>query len=187
MRLEESVTVLEPQATVSTAKGHTPENIEDSDSVDIRVLQEGDFMEQNQRQLVVKALNKAGLDATSVENPACPGTADVQHIDGWLELKFLEAWPKRAETTVRIEHFSPQQRVWLLRRYMACEKRGTDHGHGQAFLLLYVAETREHLLFDGKTAARRVAKDGADRAMLYRMALLTTKDLQEIIDYVTTS
>jgi len=142
-------------------------------------------MEQNQRKVLIKALNKRGQDATSVENPAGPGTPDVQHIDGWLELKFLEAWPKRAETTVRIEHFSPQQRVWLLRRYMACEKRGTDHG--QAFLLLYVAETREHLLFDGKTAARRVAKCGADRAMLYRMALLTTKDLQEIIDYVTTS
>lgn len=142
-------------------------------------------MEQNQRQVVIKALNRAGRDATSVENPACPGTPDVQFIGGWLELKFLEEWPKREETTVRIEHFTPQQRVWLLRRYMACRERGTDHGI--AYLLLYVQETREHLLFDAETAARKVAKDGATRAKLYEWALLTTKDLQEIITYVTTS
>lgn len=147
----------------------------------------GDFssVEQQQRKVLVKALNQAGQDATSVENPACPGTPDVQHIDGWLELKFLETWPKRKETTVRIEHFSPQQRVWLLRRHMACKKRGTRHG--QVFLLLYVAETKEHLLFDAETAARKVAKDGTNRAMLYELALLTTKNLQDVIDYVTTS
>jgi len=134
---------------------------------------------------VVKALNKAGLDATSVENPAYPGTAEVQFIDGWLELKFKEKWPAHEDTTVRIEHFSPQQRVWLLRRALACKKRGTLHG--QAFLLLYVAETKEHLLFDAMTAARWVAKDGATRAKLYEWVLLRTKDLNEIIDYVTTS
>jgi len=142
-------------------------------------------MEQNQRQVLVKAMNKLGFDATSVENPACPGTPDVQHIDGWLELKFREEWPKRADTTVQIKHFSPQQRVWLMRRHMACRERGTDHGI--AYLLLYVAETREHLLFDAKTAARKVAKDGATQAKLREWALLTTKDLQEIINYVTTS
>ena len=142
-------------------------------------------MEQRQRPLVVKALNKAGLDATSVENPACPGCPDVQHIDGWLELKYLEKWPKRAATTVRIEHFSPQQRVWLYRRFRACEKRNTKHG--QVFLLLYVAETREHLLFNGEIAARCVAKDGATRAKLYDWASLTTTELEEVIDYVTTS
>lgn len=142
-------------------------------------------LEQRQRQLVVKALAKAGLDPTSVENPACPGCPDVQHLDGWLELKWKEKWPAREDTTVRIEHFSPQQRIWLLRRFMACEKRNTLHG--QAFLLLYVAETKEHLLFDGITAARLVAKDGATRAKLYERALLTTTNLKDIIAYVTTS
>jgi hypothetical protein len=142
-------------------------------------------MEQNQRKVLIKAMNKRGFDATSVENPACPGTPDVQHIDGWLELKFREEWPKRPDTTVRIEHFTPQQRVWLLRRHMACRARGTDHGI--AYLLLYVAETREHLLFDAKTASRRVARDGATQAKLREWALLTTKDLQEILDYVETS
>ncbi len=142
-------------------------------------------MEQNQRQVLIKALNRAGQDATSVENPACPGTPDVQFIDGWIECKYLEDWPKRPDTTVRIEHFTPQQRVWLLRRSIACSKRQTERG--LAWLVLYVAKTREHLLFEGEDAARIVAKDGSNRAVLYEWALITTKDLQEIIDYVTTS
>lgn len=142
-------------------------------------------MEQNQRQVLIKALNKRGYDATSVENPACPGTPDVQFIGGWIELKFREKWPKRADTTVRIEHFTPQQRVWLLRRYMAEIKLRIPDPH--CWLLLYVEETREHLLFDAETASRKVAKDGATQAKLREWAFLITKDLQEIIDYVTTS
>ncbi len=142
-------------------------------------------MEQQQRQNLVKALNKAGQDATSVENPACPGTPDIQFIDGWIECKYLEDWPKREETTVRIEHFSPQQRVWLLRRSIACSRLQTERGIG--WLVLYVAKTREHLLFEGEDAARHLAKDGVARNDLYELALMTTKDLNEIITYVTTS
>lgn len=142
-------------------------------------------MEQQQRQLLIKALNRAGQDATSVENPACPGTPDIQFIDGWIECKYLEDWPKREETTVRIEHFTPQQRVWLLRRSIACSKRQTERGLG--WFVLYVAKTREHLLFEGEDAARYVAKDGMDREELYELALIVTKDLNEIVNYVTTS
>lgn len=142
-------------------------------------------MEQQQRQNLVKALNKAGQDATSVENPACPGTPDIQFIDGWIECKFIEDWPARPETTVRIEHFSPQQRCWLLRRHVSCSKRNVYRGY--AYLILYVAKTKEHLLFNGETACYHVAKDGVDRAKLYELALLTTKDLQDVIDYVTIS
>jgi hypothetical protein len=142
-------------------------------------------MEQNQRQVLVKALNKRGLDACSVENPAYPGTPDVQHLYGWIELKWLEKWPAREDTTVRLPHFSPQQRCWLARRFKACEKLKTDIG--LAYLLLYVEETKEHLLFDGLTAALKVGKEGYDRAFLYDISLLTTKDLNEVIDYVTIS
>lgn len=146
-------------------------------------------MEQNQRQVVIKALNKAGLDACSVENPAYPGTPDVQHIDGWLELKWKEKWPAREDTAVRLPHFTPQQRCWLMRRHVACrkmfERRGTEHG--LAYLLLYVEETREHLLFSGERAARYVGKDEATRAKLYEWALVQTTDLQDIINYVTIS
>lgn len=140
------------------------------------------LMEQQQRQKVVKALTKAGLDATSVENPAYPGTPDVQFIGGWMELKYLEDWPAKADTTVRIPHFSQQQRVWLLRRWVACQKLNTNDY--QAWLLIYVVSTKDWLLFDGKTAATQVAKDGATKAKLFELAILTTKDLKDVIIYV---
>lgn len=140
------------------------------------------IVEQQQRQKVVKALNRFGLDATSVENPAYPGTPDIQFIGGWIECKYLEDWPARAETAVRIPHFSPQQRVWLLRRWISCRKLNTDIDKG--WLLIYVVSTRDWLLFDGETAARHVAKDGVCRAKLFELAVMTTNDLAEIVDYV---
>ena len=140
-------------------------------------------MEQQQRQLVVKALTKAGRDATSVENPAYPGTPDVQFIGGWIELKYLEDWPKRKETTVRIEHFTQQQRVWLLRRWTASIKLRIPEP--KCWLILYVASTRDWLIFDGKTAAMYVAKDGTTKERLFELALLTTNNLQDVINYVT--
>lgn len=142
-------------------------------------------MEQQQRQKVVKALNKAGRDATSVENPAYPGTPDVQFIGGWLELKYLEDWPAREETTIRIPHFSQQQRVWLLRRWLACGKLSTHVGLG--WLLIYVVSTKDWLLFDGDIAAKYVAKDGVNKARLFELATLTSIKLSDIIDYVTSS
>jgi len=142
-------------------------------------------MEQQQRQLLVKALTKAGLDATSVENPAYPGTPDIQFIDGWIECKWVEDWPKKEDTTVRIPHFTQQQRVWLLRRHLACAKQKTSHGYG--WLVLYVASTKEWLLFDGEAAARWVAKDGTNKARLFKIALLSTKNMQDVINYVKIS
>lgn len=76
------------------------------------------------------------VDAVAVENPVYPGTPDVNYIDGWLELKWLRRWPKKEETIVRLEHYTPQQRLWLRRRTL----RG-----GRAFLLLQVG--KEWLLF----------------------------------------
>ena len=142
-------------------------------------------VEQEQRQLLVKALTKAGFDATSVENPAYPGTPDIQYIGGWIECKYLEDWPKRERTTVRIDHFTQQQRVWLLRRFIACKKRGSWVSQG--WLVLYVSSTKDWLVFDGGVAASDVAKDGVNKTRLFELAALTTNDIQEVIDYVTQS
>lgn len=82
------------------------------------------------------------LDAIAVENGVLPGTPDVEFIGGWVELKSVESWPKRADTPLRLPHFNPEQRAWLRRR---C-RRG-----GKAWLLLRVG--REWLLFRGDQAA----------------------------------
>jgi len=97
------------------------------------------------RQGVIKVLRP--LDAISVENPAYPGTPDVNYMEGWIELKWARNWPVREETFFQLDHFTPQQRVWLKRRW----KKG-----GESYLLLQVK--KEWLLFDGLTAATHVGK-----------------------------
>lgn len=113
----------------------------------------------------------------SVENRARPGTPDVNYVEGWLELKWLRSWPRNAEdSVVRIEHFTPQQRVWLKNRW----RRG-----GRAFLLLQAAG-QDWLLFDGETAAHTVGR--ATRPVLYQRALRSWKSLnvKELIQCLTT-
>lgn len=92
------------------------------------------------RRRVVTALKK--LDAVSVENSVYPGTPDVNYMEGWIELKKISKWPKRVTTIIRINHFTPQQKVWLRRRWEA---------GGQVYLLLQVGQ--EFLLFPGDKAA----------------------------------
>lgn len=97
------------------------------------------------RQTVVRELKQ--LDAISVENPVYPGTPDVNFINGWAELKWARDWPVRKDTLFSIPHYTPQQRVWLLRRW----KRG-----GYSCLILKVG--REVLLFRGDVAAELVGR-----------------------------
>lgn len=96
--------------------------------------------ETSMRGRVTHALRK--LDAIAVENGVLPGTPDVEFIGGWVELKSASAWPARADTCLRLPHFTAEQRAWLRRR---C-RRG-----GKAWLLLRVG--REWLLFRGDVAA----------------------------------
>jgi hypothetical protein len=93
----------------------------------------------------------AKLDPVRVENPIHPGTPDVNIADGrWIELKCIPRWPVRALTPVRIAHFTPQQRVWLYRRWRAAP--------GSTLLLLEVRTDRQWLLFDGDVAAKIVGR-----------------------------
>lgn len=123
---------------------------------------------------VVQALRS--LDALAVENKARPGTPDVNYIGGWVELKWLRRWPKNAAISpVKIDHFTPQQKVWLKKRWRR---------HGRCFLLLQAAGT-QWLLFDGETAAQIVGK--ATREELTRRALSVTHefDPKELIKWLT--
>ena len=101
------------------------------------------------------ALVAAKLDPIRVENPIHPGTPDVNVCTGsWIEMKTLEDWP-RAGLQVRIPHFTPQQRVFLLKRWIAAP--GTTH------LVLEIRASKEWLLFDGDVAARVVGRDNETR------------------------
>jgi len=96
--------------------------------------------EGNMRGKVVRELKK--LHAIAVENPALPGTPDVNYIEGWIELKWLREWPVRPRTIVPFKHFTPQQRIWQIQRRLA---------GGRSWVLVQCK--REWLLFDGGRAA----------------------------------
>ena len=106
-------------------------------------LGDGPMSEQNMRGRVVRALKSR--NAIAVENPALPGTPDVNYVEGWIELKWLREWPVGEDTTVRFEHFTPQQRVFHIRRRLS---------GGVSWVLVQCK--REWLLFDGATAALHI-------------------------------
>lgn len=102
-------------------------------------------------------LKKLNLDPVRIENRVGTGFPDVNYIEGWVELKHADAWPKRTGTPLRLDHFTPQQRSWLMRRWWS---------GGNVWLLLRVAG--EWMLFDGATAASRVGR--VPRQELYDLA-----------------
>lgn len=104
----------------------------------------------------------SGLDPVRVENPACPGTPDVNYTHGWIELKFAERWPPRGGP-LRVDHFTQKQRIWLTQRRKA---------DGLAFILLKVG-VHEWLLFDGAMAAKVLGH--VPQHILYKTALVHWK------------
>ena len=86
----------------------------------------------------------AGLHPTRIENAAGTGTPDVNITLGWIELKQVQEKdiPKRDATTLRLDHFTAQQRAWLA---------GRANAGGACWVLLLLGE--EWLLFKGMDAA----------------------------------
>jgi len=82
-----------------------------------------------------------------VENPKKIGTPDVAFIHGWIECKYLDQYPVKKGTIVRIEHFTGKQRLWLMKH--------SAFG-GNCFLWLQVG--KEHLIFKGWYAAKHVGR-----------------------------
>jgi len=115
----------------------------------------------------------ARLDPVRVENPIYPGTPDVNLANGfWLEIKTIEAWPFHDSTHVSIRHYTPQQRVWLYRRWKYAP--GTTH------LLLEIRDAKQWLLFDGDVAAKIVGRaTGAEHRRSAR-AVLGEHELAEL-------
>ena len=97
------------------------------------------------RNYVRKGLHAKGVLTTHHEDALNTGIPDLSYsgggVHGWIELKWLEAWPKRAGTVVRIPHYTKEQKHFLLSRGRA---------GGRCWLLLRVG--REHLLFDHEQA-----------------------------------
>lgn len=89
----------------------------------------------------------SGWDPQRIETPDIDGTPDVNHLFGWVELKYVRAWPKRDNTPLRLDHYSQHQRVWHKRR---CKAGGLCH------VLLGVE--KEHFLIWGEVASEFLGK-----------------------------
>jgi len=87
------------------------------------------------RNYVRKGLHAKGMLTTHHEDALNSGIPDLSYsggaVNGWIELKWLEAWPKRADTIVRIPHYTKEQKHFLLSRGRA---------GGRCWLLLRVAK-----------------------------------------------
>jgi len=94
------------------------------------------------------------MDAVPVENGARPGTPDVNITTGWIELKKVEAWPKREDTLLRVDHFSPQQKIWIARR---------ERAQGRVWVLLQVGT--DYLLLKGGDAVNLLGSSPKDTLM----------------------
>ena len=118
--------------------------------------------ERKMRQNVCEWLKD--LDAFAVENPANPGTPDVNGIEFWIELKQLDEWPARDGTPVRIPHYTPQQKIRARKRW----QKG-----GNVFWLLQVHN--DWLLLDGNVAAELYSSQryNPTRSELYDKARAT--------------
>lgn len=99
------------------------------------------------RQTICKILRKAGKHPVPIENTLAKGTADVEYVDGWIELKALDEWPRRGLSLVRVDKYTKEQRQFARLRHRA---------GGRIFFLLKIDNTQEWLLFDGITAAEKV-------------------------------
>lgn len=60
---------------------------------------------------------------------------------GWIELKHLSKWPARANTVVRIDHYTQDQKIWI-----------KEHGERGGLVWLFVQVGDTWLLFDWQRA-----------------------------------
>jgi len=86
-----------------------------------------------------------GWDPVRIENRAALGTPDVNHIHGWIELKWMPKWPVRADTPVTIDHFTAQQKTWLRRRCVSGGKAHVLLGIGGDNLLIWGEDAADYL------------------------------------------
>ena len=92
-----------------------------------------------------------------VENPACPGTPDinavVNGIEFWAETKQVKALPKRPETPVFTGVMRAEQKLWLHKRSKA-GGRCCIVAYVEAEDLTYVIPGKYSYEFEGMTKAQ---------------------------------
>lgn len=105
------------------------------------------------------------LHAVAIENTLEAGTPDVNCTAGWIEVKQLDDWPKRADTIVQPRHFKPEQRHWLIKRCQAGGRAWVLLCVGGEWCLCWGAAAAKHLGVSWKRSDLvRDPEDGVVRA-----------------------
>lgn len=131
--------------------------------------------ERDLNKRLVASLKRSGLDPQRVENTANPGCGDIEFVGGWIESKFLRRWPKRSALVVKMNHFTPKQRAWHVKRRAAM---------GRTFVVLEAAG--EVLVFDGRVAAEHLGfttRDQLTKLAMLRMIPYDPGDIRSIGDW----
>lgn len=80
-------------------------------------------------------------EATRHEDKLSGGIADVSFVcggeHGWIELKQIDAWPKRKNTIVRCKHYTSEQRIFLKRKGRAGGNTWLFAKIGREYLLIH--------------------------------------------------
>lgn len=118
-----------------------------------------------------------GLDPVRIECPGDKGVPDVNTVVGWVELKFLLKWPHYCKSIVRLDHYTPEQRAWGMRRWL---KRP-----GSCWLLLHIREGDQWLLFNALIAAQvvgRVNREALTRGATVSVGSPSAPELRAALD-----
>lgn len=104
-------------------------------------------------------LKSMGADYQRHEDILSPGIPDISYaldgVDGWIELKYRAAWPKRA----KLKLLDPAQAIWHMQRGQA--------GNGNVYTLAQIG--REHYLVPSDYA--KGIEKGIDRLWLQAIAV----------------
>jgi hypothetical protein len=93
-----------------------------------------------------------------IENSTERGTPDVNYcldgVEGWIELKEIDAWPVRANTCVRLDHYTNYQRIWHQLR---------SYANGRIHVLIHVPAARQWLMLRGLDAVKALGSCTRER------------------------
>ena len=102
------------------------------------------------------------------EDALSVGVADLSFASGgvtaWVELKALDAWPKRPDTLVHLRNFTYEQLNWLTAR-----AKHTPN----VFLMIKIEETKEYLLFHSYALPK--LKEGMTQEMMRVASIFTNR------------
>lgn len=116
--------------------------------------------ESGARSNLIKAMKC--FDAVAVESPMTGiGIPDINFTKGWIEVKWMRAWPRGADINpVKLDHtLSQEQKIWMNRRW-----------RNGGLVLVAVQISRSWLFYNGGQILTSNWWDNMSRPEMFRMA-----------------